>query len=286
LTKQLLFHELGFLEIIIILRNLLITLISENMKKIIAVSFVLLTMISCRNRDSKTESVNTAVQELTNKTVTFSEPACYVYDDGKNHISMEFTEIGAICKGNLTYAFAEKDKNIGTFIGKLEGDILLADYTFQSEGMESVRQVAFKVSKDTLIEGYGDMNAEGTAFKDIKHLNFTSTMPLVKSDCAEQKDACLFEEGKSYSELEQRCITLATLKTTLNPLKEGTRTDGKKAYVYFSSDNAKAEVFLPNSNKGIVLEKKGEGNWVSENYILMAWKGYVLQEKGIAIYGG
>jgi len=43
---------------------------------------------------------------------------------------------------------------------------------------------------------------------------------------------------------------------------------------------------LPNSNNGIVLEKKGEGNWVSGNYILMAWKGYVLQDKGVAVYGG
>ncbi len=256
------------------------------MKKIITLSFVILTMISCRNRDSKTENRNAAFEEITGKTVTFSEPACYAYNDGNNHISLEFTDIGPTLKGNLTYAFAEKDKNTGTFVGQLKDNVLLADYTFKSEGVTSVRQVAFKVSKDTLIEGYGDMNAEGTAFKDIKHLNFTSTMPLVKGDCAEKKQGCLFEDGKSYSELEQRCITLATLKTTLNPLKDGARTEGKQAYVYFSSDNSKAEVFLPNSNNGIVLEKKGEGNWVSGNYILMAWKGYVLQDKGVAVYGG
>lgn len=256
------------------------------MKKIIALSFIVLTMLGCRNRDPKTENLNESFTELADSTITLSEPACYVYNDDNNHISLEFNEIGPTCKGNLTYAFAEKDKNTGTFVGQLKDGILLADYTFQSEGMESVRQVAFKVSKDTLIEGYGDMNAEGTAFKDIKQLSFTSTMPLVKSDCAEQKADCLFEDGKSYSKLEQRCITLATLKTILNPLKDGARAEGKKAYVYFNADNSKVEVFLPNSNEGIVLEKKGEGNWVSENYILMAWKGYVLQEKGIAIYGG
>lgn len=256
------------------------------MKKIIAISFVLLAMLSCRNRDSKTENVNAAVEKLTDKTATFLEPACYVYSDGKNYVSLEFTEIGSTYKGNLTYAFAEKDKNTGTFVGQLKDGVLLADYTFQSEGVESVRQVAFKVSNDTLIEGYGDMNAEGTAFKDVNQLNFTSTTPLVKADCAEQKDACLFEDGKAYSELEQKCITLASLETTLNPLKDGTRTEGKQAYVYFNADNSKAEVFLPKSNKGIVLEKEGEGNWVAGNYILMAWKGYVLQEKGVAIYGG
>jgi hypothetical protein len=223
---------------------------------------------------------------MTDSTATGLVLGCYVFHDDENHVSLEFTEIGSISKGNLTYAFAEKDKNIGTFVGHLKDGVLLADYTFQSEGVESVRQVAFKVENDTLIEGYGDMNAEGTAFKDVNSLNFTSTMPLVKTDCAEEKEACLFDDGKSYSVLEQKCLTLATLKTTLNPLKDGARTEGKQAYLLFNADNSKAEVFLPKFNKGIVFEKVGEGNWVSGDYKLMAWKGYVLQEKSIAIYGG
>jgi hypothetical protein len=37
--------------------------------------------------------------------------------------------------GNLCYRFFEKDKNDGTVIGKLQGDTLIADYTFMSEGV-------------------------------------------------------------------------------------------------------------------------------------------------------
>lgn len=272
-------------EFKIILRKFL-DLNAENMKKIIALSFVLLTMLSCKNKNSKTENNPIAVQEMIDSTATGLSLGCYVFHDNNNHVSLEFTEIGPINKGNLTYNFAEKDKNTGTFIGHLKDGILLADYTFQSEGLETVRQVAFKVNNDTLIEGYGDMNAEGTTFKDVRALKFTSTMPLIKADCTDEKDACLFEEGKSYSELEQKCLTLSTLKTTLNPLKDGAKTEGKQAYVLFNEDHSKAEVFLPKFNKGIVLKKSGEGNWVSGNYTLIAWKGYVLQEKSVAIYGG
>lgn len=94
------------------------------------------------------------------------------------------------------------------------------------------------------------------------------------------------KNGKAYSELKQTCLELRTLKTKLNPLKDGAKTAGDVVYVLFNSDNSKAEVFLPKLNKGIVLEKSKKGNWVFQNYNLISWKGYVLQEKGVAIYGG
>ena len=181
---------------------------------------------------------------------------------------------------------SEKDKNSGNFTGELQEGILIANYTFKSEGKESIRQVAFKVNGDKLIEGYGELNNDGTAFKDLNNISFTSKMPLTKTDCNTLKEACLFENGKAYSELKQTCLELATLKTKLNPLKDGAKTDGDSAYVLFNSNNSKAEIFLPESNKSIVLEKSKQGNWTFENYNLISWKGYVLQEKGVAIYGG
>lgn len=256
------------------------------MKKLIVLSFVALTMLNCKNKEQKTENPNATAPEVAKETATPLDLGCYVFDDGKNKVSLEITENGKEIKGNLTYALAEKDKNSGNFTGELNEGILIVNYTFQSEGSESIRQVAFKVDGDKLIEGYGELNNEGTAFKDLKSINFTSTMPLTKTDCNTLKEACLFEDGKSYSELEQSCLELATIKTKLNPLKDGAKTDGDAAYVLFSSDNSKAEIFLSKSNKGIVLEKSKQGNWTLGNYKLISWKGYVLQEKGVAIYGG
>lgn len=96
----------------------------------------------------------------------------------------------------------------------------------------------------------------------------------------------MFENGKSYSELKQTCLELATLNTILNPLKDGSKTEGKKAYVLFNDDNTKVELFLPSNNEGIILEKSNEGNWTNKNYKLNSWKGYVLQKDGKAIFGG
>jgi hypothetical protein len=256
------------------------------MKKIIVLLFVALTMLNCKKKEQKTENSKLDSQEVTVAKENTQNLGCYVFNDGKNIISLEITENGKEIKGNLTYTLAEKDKNSGKFTGKLKEGILIANYTFKSEGKETIRQVAFKVEGDKLIEGYGELNNEGTAFKDISNIRFTSKMPLTKTDCNKQKETCLFENGKVYSELKQTCLELATLKTKLNPLKNGAKADGDSAFVLFNSDNSKAEVFLPKSNKGIVLEKSKQGNWVFENYILISWKGYVLKEKGVAIYGG
>ena len=79
---------------------------------------------------------------------------------------------------------------------------------------------------------------------------------------------------------------MTTLNTVLNPLKEGSKTEGKSAYVVFSEDITKAEVFLPSNNEGIILEKSNEGNWSNNEYKLISWKGYVLQKDGKAVFGG
>lgn len=96
----------------------------------------------------------------------------------------------------------------------------------------------------------------------------------------------MYENGKSYSELKQTCLELATLNIKLNPLKDGAMTEGNSAFVLFNDTNSEAEVFLPLKDKGILLKKTNEGNWSNTEYKLISWKGYVLQKNGNAIYGG
>ena len=146
--------------------------------------FVALTMLNCKNKEQKETDYNSTSQEVTvEKTNPSIELGCYVFNDTKNQVSLEIIENAKENKGNLTYALAEKDKNSGHFTGSLKDGILIAAYTFQSEGMESTREVAFKINGDTLTEGYGELNEDGTAFKDRSSLSFTSKMPLLKTDC-------------------------------------------------------------------------------------------------------
>ena len=155
------------------------------MKKLLVAAFAALSMLNCKNKEQKIETANTDPQEIIAEKTTALNLGCYVFDDGKNIVSLEIIENGEEIKGNLTYALSEKDKNSGKFTGKFKEGILIADYTFLSEGKESIRQVAFKPEGDKLIEGYGELNTEGTAFKDISNIQFTSTMPLTKKECSE-----------------------------------------------------------------------------------------------------
>lgn len=100
------------------------------------------------------------------------------------------------------------------------------------------------------------------------------------------KADCIYKNGKAFSNLNRKCLELATLETKLQPMEEGSMTNSDIAYVLFDSTQSKAELFLPNHNEGLILKKTSEGNWRSGDYKLIAWKGYVVQFKNKAIFGG
>lgn len=116
---------------------------------------------------------------------TVLQKGCYTYDENGTTIDLEITENGDSVTGNLAYALSGKDKNTGTFKGRLKDDKLIGEYTFRSEGVESSREVAFMVKGGRLIEGYGEMTDEGTAFKDPDAIDYSSKMPLAKTDCSQ-----------------------------------------------------------------------------------------------------
>ena len=120
---------------------------------------------------------------LKNETTTAVPKDCYLADLEGNTIEMEIQYNPENITGTLTYAFVGKDLNTGTFKGKLENNVLIADYTFQSEGRTNTRQVAFKLIDDQFVEGYGDVIKNGTRFKDPSKLEFNSNMPLKKVAC-------------------------------------------------------------------------------------------------------
>ncbi len=159
------------------------------MKKSIVLSLAIFAMLLS---GCKKETTTETTTETTEQTVPVAEDVlpetpkseCYSVTKGSTVISMELNYDGDNASGTLNYGIAEKDKNTGTFVGTIKDSILVADYTFQSEGVESTRQIAYKFKGNQIVEGYGDMNADGTRFKDVSKLNFDGKMPLVKVDCA------------------------------------------------------------------------------------------------------
>lgn len=153
-----------------------------NKNEICAIG-VLLSMASCK--DGPTTPLipidKDDYVEISNKL----QKGCYVYSKYGTEISLKIVQNSPEVVGQLNIMHKEKDRNLGTFTGRRQGDKIIANYTFVSEGIESKRQVAYQLKDNQLIEGYGEMDDSGTNFKDTSAIVYNSSMPLVKADCKE-----------------------------------------------------------------------------------------------------
>ena len=144
-------------------------------KKILILGIAFATLASCQKKEEKQVMTE---KEMEQPEVSVSAKDCYLYVKAKDTVKLTLiTANGNNVSGDLVYNFFEKDKNSGTVSGMFKGDTLYADYTFQSEGTTSYRQIAFVKKGDQLLEGYGPMqetdgrsvftNLAGLKFGDI-----------------------------------------------------------------------------------------------------------------------
>lgn len=155
------------------------------MKKVLAITVIVLAVFtSCKKTATTPEIVPNAPKEA-----QIAEPSgdqCYAFANDSSTVELSFNvNSHQEVNGKITYKLYEKDKNEGTLIGNMKGDTLIGDYTFMSEGVSSVREVAFLKRENTFIEGYGDVaEANGKViFKDKKKLKFDQKMILTKVEC-------------------------------------------------------------------------------------------------------
>jgi hypothetical protein len=124
----------------------------------ISLSFLLTTAIfSCNNETEKTIA-DTDTPNIQTPPVDEPVHLCYAYIQNKDTVKLELV-VGAddTVSGDLLYQLDGKDRNNGTLKGIIYMDTILADYTFKSEGTESIRQVTFLKSDNSLAEGYAAM---------------------------------------------------------------------------------------------------------------------------------
>jgi len=148
------------------------------MKRVIV--FAALTLICCKKQE--TISIPDVQKEIT---TGISKSECYLGIVKNDTIHMSLTIKDSVVEGKLSYHFFEKDKNDGTLSGRMKGDTLFAAYTFQSEGSESIREVAFLKKGNTFTEGYGDVEEKDNTvvFKDKSQLDFNNKTILTQTDC-------------------------------------------------------------------------------------------------------
>ena len=114
-----------------------------------------------------------------------SSTNCYRYINNNDTVVLKIEDVNGMVTGTLVYNLYQKDKNTGTIDGKMKGGLLIADYSFLSEGVKSVRQIAFKKKGNTFIEGYGESEEKNgkIIFKNADALDFTHSMVLTAYDC-------------------------------------------------------------------------------------------------------
>ena len=151
--------------------------------KIILLALISATIFSCKKKEEQlsTDELKATVPQEE----AASTEECYEYVQGNDTIQANILVQSNIVSGDLIYKLYQKDKNTGKITGTINGDTLSADYTFMSEGKESVRQVVFLRKNKTLLEGYGESEEKDgkMVFKSMKGLNFTSSLQLLEVPC-------------------------------------------------------------------------------------------------------
>ncbi len=109
---------------------------------------------------------------------------CYVANFGQDVYKLNVeTQNEADVYGTLSFQNYQKDSSSGTFTGKYENGVLLGDYSFRSEGMNSVMQVVFKKIDGGFQRGFGPVDEEtGTKFTDLSAVSYDSAYTFVKAE--------------------------------------------------------------------------------------------------------
>lgn len=149
--------------------------------KVISILLIGSILTSCNGQEKNTDK--TSPKNEDNK--QSSSMNCYRYATEADTITLKVVQIGNNITGTLVYNLKEKDKNKGTIQGSMKGNILIADYTFQSEGIQSTRQIAFKLTDHFFMEGYGESYTKNgnVYFTNTDSLTFNGSMKLAEIAC-------------------------------------------------------------------------------------------------------
>lgn len=140
--------------------------------------------VEAPGNDSTTGVHAGATDTIARSSIALQE-GCYAMFMKRDTATLSLHIQDTIVTGDLHYRWAEKDHNIGTIKGYVRDSLLMADYTFESEGLTSVREVVFKLKGDTLLQGVGQLTEQNgkIIFTHKDQLQYDKMVPFVKMDC-------------------------------------------------------------------------------------------------------
>ena len=137
------------------------------------------------NRQNETPTRDTIANNSPVSTTPIPLDGCYKMVFNLDTATLRLNVVDSFVTGDLSYHLYAKDHNDGSIKGVIRDSLIIADYTFRSEGMLSVRQVAFKLRSSALVEGFGELNTRSDTFrfKDVNKLTYQFDRPFVKIPC-------------------------------------------------------------------------------------------------------
>jgi hypothetical protein len=153
-------------------------------KKIFTLIIITGILFSCNNSNTLNTNQDSTIEKTSINGLSGSH--CYSYEKNKDSVTLVISISGTTVTGKLNYNLFEKDANSGTINGMLKNDTLVADYTFTSEGTQSVREVEFLLTDSTAKEGYGEMTEKNNKmiFINPAQISFDNSFVLLKEDCS------------------------------------------------------------------------------------------------------
>jgi len=147
---------------------------------IFAATVLILSLGSCNSstKDSESDSKKFSKQDWTATELAGQ----YSFEENGDTIRLDLKNQNDTLVGPLNYNFEEKDLNTGIFRGVVKDSLLVGQYNFMSEGVNSIRETVFGIVPEGLIEGFGEIEDKDTiiVFRNIDSLRFDHGMILHK----------------------------------------------------------------------------------------------------------
>ncbi len=160
----------------------------------VLLSIAILFVFACSNNSSTGERDTGKMHSTTTNTFDTSAKiidlnGCYQMTLNRDTATMQLLVADTVVTGNLIYDWNEKDGNKGSIKGVLRDSLIHADYTFESEGMTSVREVIFKISDTLMKQAVGDLDEQNNKiiYKDKTKLDFNTMPAFIKVACPQHK---------------------------------------------------------------------------------------------------
>ena len=157
--------------------------------------FCVVVIVGCNSPDNKPGTLSEAASKgsvhadasdtLTTDAAPFVLSGCYEMTLKRDTVFLQLDVTDTLVSGTLIFDFYEKDRNEGSLKGVLRNDQIIGFYTFQSEGIQSVREVVFKIHNQTLLSGFGALEEQNgrLVFKDKNGLQYQTSNPYIKVAC-------------------------------------------------------------------------------------------------------